>query len=194
MTPSGFVRRGERRGRSGRARRCSGFTGFTGFTLVEMLVVLAILALATAVSIPWLSRMSRRNEFRSAASEIQSTLLATRMRAVQSNAPASVLVVAASGASSAHQLQTIEPDPPAPTPTPNPARTLALSSAALTFLTLPAANKITFDGNGRRIAPAGGSSADIVVEGPANASIRNQITIRTSLTGRVEVVTPAVWQ
>jgi hypothetical protein len=116
------------------------------------------------------------------------------MRAVRLNAPASVLVVTAAATSSAHLLQTIEPDPPAPTPTPNPARTLAISTAALTFLTLPAAQKITFDGNGRRISPAGGVPADIVVEGPTGAGDRNQITIRTSLTGRVEVVTPAVWQ
>jgi prepilin-type N-terminal cleavage/methylation domain-containing protein len=182
MTPSRIVCVREERDRSG------------GFSLLEMLVVCAILALVTTVSIPWLTHMSRRNEFRSAASEIQSTLLAARMRAVKLNKPSSVFVVAASGTQTTHSIQTIEPDPPSPTPTPNPSRTVELSSAALTFLTLPAANKITFDGNGRRMSPPGGAPADIVVEGPANAAVKNQIRIRTSLTGRVEVVTPAVWQ
>jgi prepilin-type N-terminal cleavage/methylation domain-containing protein len=165
-----------------------------GFTLFEMLVVLAIVAMLAVAATPWLTKMSRRNGFRSAAAEIQSTLLAARMRAVRLNAPASVVVVTAAPTSSSHFLQTIEPDPPAPTPTPNPARSLALSTAALRFLTLPAANKITFDGNGRRVFPVGGAPSDIVVEGPTAAGDRNQITIRTSITGRVEVVTPAVWQ
>ena len=159
-----------------------------------MLIVLAIVALVTAVASPWIAKLSRRNQFRSAASEIQTTLLAARMRAVRLNGRASMVVVPAATTESMHQLQTIELDPPSPTPTPNPARSLPISTGALAFLTLPINNKITFDGNGRRVAPAGGTPSDIVVEGPTGAGDRNQITIRTSLTGRVEVVTPVVWQ
>ncbi|MCA1580586.1 MAG: GspH/FimT family pseudopilin [Acidobacteria bacterium] len=165
-----------------------------GFTAVELVVVLAIVGIVAAVAIPALSRTLRRSQFRSAAREIQTSLLAARMRAVRRNLPASVLVVPASASAPSHVLQTIEADTPAPTPTPQPSAQHAISSGSLVFLTLPASNKITFDGNGRRIAPAGAAAADIVVEGPTGAGDRNQITIRTSPTGRVEVVTPAVWQ
>lgn len=156
--------------------------------------MVALIALVALAATPWISRLSRRSALGSAVGEIQSTLLAARMRAVQRNAPASVLVVTAAPSASAHSLQTIEPDPPAPTPTPIPSRSLAISSDAVTFISLPAAGKVTFDGNGRRIFPAGGAPADIVVEGPTSSAVRNQVTIRTTLTGRVEVVTPAVWQ
>jgi prepilin-type N-terminal cleavage/methylation domain-containing protein len=165
-----------------------------GFTAVELIVVLAIVGIVAAVAIPALGRTLRRSQFRSAAREIQTSLLAARMRAVRRNLPASVLVVPATASAPSHVLQTIEADTPAPTPTPQPAGQLAISSGSLVFLTLPASNKITFDGNGRRVAPAGAAAADIVVEGPTGAGDRNQITIRTSLTGHVEVVTPAVWQ
>jgi prepilin-type N-terminal cleavage/methylation domain-containing protein len=165
-----------------------------GFSLIELLVVAAIMALCALIATPWLFRMSRRSAVGGAASEIQSTLLAARMRAVRLNAPASVVVVTAGPTLAAHTLQTIEPDPPAPTPTPMPARLLTISSEAITFVSLPATGKVTFDGNGRRIFPAGGAPADIVVEGPTASTLRNQVTIRTTLTGRVEVVTPTVWQ
>lgn len=166
----------------------------SGFTLLELLIVLAIVALVVGVSAPWIQKIARRNKFRSAASEIQSTLLATRMRAVRLNGTASMVVHPAAPTESMHLLQTVELDPPSPTPTPNPTRTLPLSTDALAFLTLPVNSKVSFDGNGRRVAPAGALSSDIVVEGPTGAGDRNQITIRTSMTGRVEVITPAVWQ
>lgn len=164
-----------------------------GFTAVELVVVLAIVGIVAAVAIPALNKTLRRSRFRSAAREIQTSLLAARMRAVRRNLPASVLVVTAAPSAPSHVLQTIEADTPAPTPTPQPAAQHPISAGSLVFLTLPAANKITFDGNGRRIVPPG-PAADIVVEGPTGAGDRNQITIRTSLTGRVEVVTPTVWQ
>jgi prepilin-type N-terminal cleavage/methylation domain-containing protein len=165
-----------------------------GFTLVEMLVVLAIVGLVAAVATPWLRQVSRRSALSSAASQIQTTLLAARMRAVRRNLPASVLVVTSPPGGAIHELQTIEADPPSPTPTPLPAARLSISNDSLTFLTLPAANKITFDGGGRRVAPAGNAPTDIVIEGPTGSPTRNQVTIRTAVTGKVEVVTPAVWQ
>jgi prepilin-type N-terminal cleavage/methylation domain-containing protein len=179
---------------SGRREAARARDGRAGFSLAEMLAVVAIVAILAVASAPWLSRVSRRRMLGNAASEIQTTLLATRMRAVRLNAPASLVVVTAGPTSSSHNLQTIEPDPPPPTPTPIPARSFSISSDAVTFIALPASNKVTFDGNGRRIFPAGGASADIVVEGPTSSAVRNQVTIRTSLTGRVEVVTPTVWQ
>ena len=94
------------------------------------------------------------------------------MRAVQRNTRATVLVVpAAPPASSAHALQTVAPDPPAPTPTPIPLSSLPISAVDVAFITLPAGGKISFDGNGRRIAPGGGAPADIVVEGLAIAPL-----------------------
>jgi type IV fimbrial biogenesis protein FimT len=177
-----------------RRDRCTCRRVDDGFSLVELLVVVAIVALCALIATPWLARMSRRSQVGGAASEIQSTLLAARMRAVRLNAPASVLIVTAGPSLAAHSIQTIEPDPPAPTPTPMPARLLTISSEAITFISLPAAGKVTFDGNGRRIFPAGGAPADIVVQGPTASAVRNQVTIRTTLTGRVEVVTPTVWQ
>ena len=121
-----------------------------GFTLLESLVVLFILALMLAIGMPWWQTISRRNQMRSAASEIQTTLLAVRMKAVRRNSPASVLITTALPTESQHRLETIEPDPPAPTPTPLPSQTLDLSTKTLAFVALPAGNKITFDGNGRR--------------------------------------------
>jgi Tfp pilus assembly protein FimT len=167
----------------------------SGWTLVELLVVAAFMALASLVAMPYLFRYARRNSVRSAASEIQTTLLAARLRAVQRNTRATVLVVtAAPPGTASHSLQTVAPDPPAPTPTPVPSSSLPISANDVAFITLPPGGKISFDGNGRRAAPGGGAPADIVVEGPVSSSVRNQITIRTTTTGRVEVVTPAVWQ
>ncbi|MEO8430170.1 MAG: GspH/FimT family pseudopilin [Acidobacteriota bacterium] len=165
-----------------------------GFTLLEMLVVLTLVGILTAIAIPYLGKMSRRNQIRSAASEIQSTLLAARMRAVRRNLPASVYVTTATAAQSTHLLDTIEADTPAPTPTPLPKTKLNLPKASLAFLTLPTGGKITFDGNGRVIVPPPPLSTDIKIEGPVAAGDKNQITIRTSASGKVEVITPVVWQ
>jgi Tfp pilus assembly protein FimT len=167
----------------------------SGWSLVELIVVAGILALMTVVATPYILTLARRNSVRSAAAEIQTTLLAARLRAVQRNTRATVVVVpAAPPGTDAHALQTVVPDPPSPTPTPVPLSSLPISAVDVAFITLPAGGKISFDGNGRRVVPGGGASADIVVEGPVSSSVRNQITIRTSTTGRVEVVTPTVWQ
>lgn len=164
-----------------------------GFSLVELLVVVAILGLVAAASAPSLARMGRRNRLRAAAGEIQSTLLAARMRAVKRNQPASVYIVPAV-AGSMHELDTIEADPPSPTPTPDPINRVMVAASAIRFVSLPANQKVTFDGNGRRIGPPPPTPGSIVIEGPVGSAAPNQITIRTSLTGRVEVITPAVWQ
>ena len=165
-----------------------------GFTLMEMIGVIAILAAMTALSLPYLQRVFRRNSLRSAASQIQTTLLAARMRAVRGNRATSIFVTTATAAGTTHLLHTISPDPPAPTPTPLPRAKLLLAKAELAFLTLPAGGKITFDGNGRVIAPAPPLSADILIEGPPGSIVKNQVTIRTTAAGKIEVVTPAVWQ
>ncbi len=165
-----------------------------GFTLLEMLIVIALIAIVTGLALPYFQKVSRRNQIRSAASEIQTTLLAARMRAVRANRATSIYVTTATAGQSSHLLDTISPDPPAPTPTPLPRAKLLLPTKQLAFLTLPTGGKITFDGNGRVIAPAPPLSADILIEGPAGATDKNQITIRTSASGKVEVVTPVVWQ
>ncbi len=165
-----------------------------GFTLVELLVVLAMFSLVALVGIPWLVKFGQRNQFRSAAFQIQTTLLAARMRAVKRNLPASVLIVTALPSVASHVLNTTEAEPPAPTPTPNPVARLEIPARALRFLSLPTGGKITFDGNGRRIVPPAPTPGSIVIEGPVGAGVTNQITIQTSLTGRVQVITPVVWQ
>jgi prepilin-type N-terminal cleavage/methylation domain-containing protein len=166
---------------------------YGGFSLVELVVVVAILGLVAAAAAPWLVRIGRRTRLRSAAAEIQSSLLAARMRAVKRNQPASVFIVPA-GTGSTHEIDTIEAEPPAPTPTPNPVNRVLVAASTVRFVSLPPGQKITFDGNGRRIGPPPPTPGEIVVEGPVGGGSVNQITIRTSLTGRVEVVTPAVWQ
>lgn len=165
-----------------------------GFTLAEILIAIAILAMVLAFALPWWQRITRRNIVRSAASEIQTTLLAARMKAVRRNLPASILVTTALPTESMHVVDTIDPDPPAPTPTPLPSSSLNIATRSITFITLPAGNKITFDGNGRRVAPPAAFPSDIVIEGPTGGSATNQVTIRTTLAGKIEVVTPVVWQ
>lgn len=165
-----------------------------GFTLIELVVVVGILGLMAAVSVPWLVKYARRNQLRSAAAEIQSSLLATRLRAVRRNLPATLVIVASGATQSDHLLETIEAVPPAPTPTPLPIQVFHIAGNVFSFVTLPPGNKITFDGNGRRLAPPAPTPSSIVVEGPVGATVTNQITIQTSLTGRIEVITPAVWQ
>jgi hypothetical protein len=64
------------------------------------------------------------------------------------------------------------------------------------FVETPVGGVITFGGDGRMTAPVLGSltPAVITVEGPANSSPRNSISINTSSNGRIQFVTPVDWQ
>ena len=83
-----------------------------GYSLAELLVVMAIMAALSLVAIPWFLKISQRNALKSAAREVQTTLLAARMKAVRRNQPVSVAITPGPPV----QLVVLEPQPPAPTP------------------------------------------------------------------------------
>ncbi|MFN2386622.1 MAG: GspH/FimT family pseudopilin [Thermoanaerobaculia bacterium] len=163
-----------------------------GFTFVEMLIVLSLVALMSLIAVPWFVKIAQRNQMKSAAREIQTSLLAARMRAVKRNSNTSFLITTAPPTGDRHVLDIIEMDPPAPTPTPVPVQKFEMPNRNVQFVALPAGNKITFAGDGRMITP--GAATDVVFRGVSGATSLNQITIRTHMNGRVEVITPVAWQ
>jgi prepilin-type N-terminal cleavage/methylation domain-containing protein len=163
-----------------------------GFTFVEMLIVLSLVAMMSLIAVPWFVKLAQRNQMKSAAREIQTSLLAARMRAVKRNFNTSLLVTTAAPTGDRHVLDIIEMDPPAPTPTPAPIQKYEIPNRNIAFVALPAGGKITFGGDGRMITP--GAATDVVFRGVSGATALNQITIRTHMNGRVEVITPVAWQ
>ena len=186
--------------------RADTFSVSRGFSLTESLIVIVILGLLATVSTPWLSRIRRRAEFRSAAMEISTTLIAARMKAVKSNGNAGIRISPAAGLIGSHVIDTIEPLPPPPVPSPaaNPAAKLMISGRSFRFVSMPVispcpdlgvpACNITFDGGGRRVSPPSPTEASIVIEGPLGGGPVNQITIDTNAAGRVRIVTPVEWR
>jgi type II secretory pathway pseudopilin PulG len=166
--------------------------------LIELLIVIVILGLLAAVAVPWFGKIRRRAELRSAAMEIGTTLVAARMKAVKRNVNTSVVINTAAGIDGSHEIDTVEPTPlpvtPVPTPAPNPMVPLLLSARTIRFVETPGGGSITFDGTGRRVAPPSPTPGAIVIEGPVGGGLVNQITIDTSVGGRVRIVTPLVWQ
>jgi prepilin-type N-terminal cleavage/methylation domain-containing protein len=166
-----------------------------GYSLVELLVVLAILALMTVIGIPWFMKLMQRQALKSAAHDIQITLTAARMTAVKRNAPVSVVITSLTPPI---QLQVVEPAPPAPTPT-LPPKVLSLPANAVRFFQTPntTGGTIAFGGDGRLTTPPALLTTPalvMIVEGPANGPVRNQIQIQTNRAGSVKVVTPVDWQ
>jgi prepilin-type N-terminal cleavage/methylation domain-containing protein len=167
-----------------------------GFTMLELLIVLAIMGILAAVGIPWFMKLMQRQALKSAAHEIQTTLAAARMTAVKLNAPVSVAILSTTPPL---QFQVIEAPPPAPTPT-LPSRMLSLDANAVRFVQTPNSTNgaIVFGGDGRLIATPPLTvltpSLRMIVEGPANGPVRNQIKIDTNAAGAVKVITPADWQ
>src|SRR5262245_13904106 len=80
-----------------------------GFSLIELLIVLAILAAISLTAVPWFLKITQRNKLKSAAFEVQTTLLAARMKAVKRNQPVSVVI----NTTQPIDLTTVEPQPPA---------------------------------------------------------------------------------
>lgn len=154
---------------------------------------IAIIALAAAIAIPYFAKTSRRQRLVSAAHEIQASLLAARMRAVRANQNASLVVAAASGTEVDHHFDVVAPDT-SPAPTPTPVVKGFLPANAFDFVRTPTNSKVTFSGDGRMISETAPTPAVITVQGPVGSPVLNQVTIRTSSSGKVEVVTPAVWQ
>src|SRR5262249_32074828 len=146
--------------------------------------------------IPWFMKLMQRQALKSAAREIQITLTAARMTAVKLNAPVSVAIVSTTPPI---QFQVVEPAPPAPTPT-LPPKMVALNANAVRFVQTPnnTNGAVVFGGDGRlMVTPplnALTPSLQMIVEGPANGPVRNQIQINTNSAGAVKVVTPVDWQ
>jgi prepilin-type N-terminal cleavage/methylation domain-containing protein len=169
------------------------FRGQRGYTLIELLVSVVIIGLAAAIAIPYFGKIANRQKLISAAHEIQSSLLAARMRAVRANQKTSLVFTAASGTEANHHLDTVVPDN-SPAPTPTPVNYGLLPANAFAFVTTPTNGKVTFSSEGRMISETVPTPAIITVRGPVGAPIMNQVTIRTTSAGKVQVVTPAVWQ
>jgi len=164
-----------------------------GFSLVELLVVLVIMGMVSVIAVPWFVKIGQRSQLKSAAFEVQTTLLAARMKAVKRNQPVSVVVNGVAPV----ELLTIEPQPPAPTPTLVPGR-LALPSQAAVLYATPAftSGTITFGGDGRLAMPQPTPTPgayEYVLRGPVGARTPNQITIQAWPNGRIAVITPTNW-
>jgi prepilin-type N-terminal cleavage/methylation domain-containing protein len=165
-----------------------------GFTLVEILIVMAILAALALVAIPWFVKISQRSALKSAAREVQTTLLAARMKAVKRNQPIRVVIVSTTPPL---RFDTIEPNPPAPTPTHVPGRLVLPAKAASLYATPnTAGGTLIFGGDGRvSNAPVPvATPAEMILQGPVGAGNMNQIKIRAHANGRIEVITPTNWQ
>jgi prepilin-type N-terminal cleavage/methylation domain-containing protein len=168
--------------------------GSRGFSLVELMVVVAIMGILSLAAIPWFTKIGRRNDLKSAAFEVETTLLAARMKAVRRNQPVSVTI---NTSSPSVELLTIEPQPPAPTPTAPPSRMSLPAHVAVLYAT-PAApsGTLTFNGDGR-VGPTTPSPTpgafEYVLRGPVGAPTPNQITIQAWPNGRIVVVTPTAW-
>ena len=162
--------------------------------MLELLIVLAIMGILAAVGIPWFMKLMQRQALKAAAHDIQTTLAAARMTAVKQNGLVSVSILSVTPPL---QFQVIEAPPPAPTPT-MPPRILSLNANAVRFVATPSNGLVVFGGDGRlRVTPPLGATTPalrMIVEGPANGPVRNQIFIDTNAAGAVRIVTPVDWQ
>ena len=166
-----------------------------GFSLVELLVVMAILAALSLVGIPWFLKISQRNQLKSAAREVQTTLLAARVKAVNRNRPISVVITSLGPPI---ELRTIEPNPPAPTPTHVPVNLVLPAQAARLYETPKATGgTVIFGGDGRLVNPPVNPTPGVglyyTLEGPVGATTPNRIKVNTDTSGRVTVITPVNW-
>ena len=165
-----------------------------GFSLVELMIVLAIMGVIALVAVPWFYKIAQRQALKSAAFEIETTLLAARMKAVKLNQPVTVAI----NSTAPVQLQTLEPPPPAPTPTKVPSlMSLPVKAAVLAATPNVPGGVIIFSGDGRiNMAPTPARTPGnwyYIVQGPVGAPTPNQITIQAWPNGRVAVVTPTNW-
>ena len=154
-----------------------------GFSLVELIVVVALMGMMALIAAPWFIRMGQRSQIRSAAHEIQTTLLAARMKAVNLNQPVSVVIASVTPPLEFQTRGT------APGPTPTPLARLSLPATAAELIETPAAanGTITFGGDGRVMNFGSRTPIVMRIQGPIGMRTPNQYQIRTSSGGRVEV-------
>jgi prepilin-type N-terminal cleavage/methylation domain-containing protein len=161
-----------------------------GFSLIELIIVLALIAMMSLVATPWFIKLYQRNQVRSAAHEIQTTLLAARMKAARRNQQVSVVI---SSVVPPIELLTIEPPPLTPGPTPIPS-VLKLPAGSVEFVTTPssAGGIVTFGGDGRLVNfPT--TPAAYQIQGPVGKIMPTPVAVRINAAGRVEVVLPKEW-
>ncbi len=155
---------------------------------------MGIMAAISLVAIPWFVKIGQRNQLKSAARELQTTLLAARIKAVKRNQPVSVVINAVGPPV---ELLTIEPPPPAPTPTLVPGRLELPARAAVLYATPRAGSgTVTFGGDGRLAMPPPSPTPgayEYVLRGPVGARTPNQISVQAWPNGRIVVVTPTNW-
>lgn len=173
------------------------FRRAAGFTLMEIIVVVAIIGMAAAVAIPFFSKLSRRQRLISSAHEIQSSLMAARVRAVNYNRAVNLTITEATGSESLHKLQADPviplPTPPPTSPTPGP-MIAWINANEVSFVATPTGGKVTFSAEGRMISETVPTPSIITVQGPVGSPVTNQVTIRTDSMGKVKIVTPVAWQ
>jgi len=162
-----------------------------GFSLVELIIVMALIAITALVGMPWFVKIYQRNQVKSAAHEIQTTLLAARMTAVKLNQQVSVSITSAVPPL---EFQTILPVPPAPTPTSVP-QDLKLPASAVDFVATPssAGGIVTFGGDGRLANFTAPTPAVYQIQGPVGKTMPTPVLVQVNAAGRVQVVTPTVW-
>ena len=164
-----------------------------GFTLVELLIVLAIIAICALVGLPWLVKIGQRSQLKSAASEVQTTLLAARIKAVKRNQTVNVMITPGPPV----VLMTVEPPVPTPNPTLVPGQLTLPSKTAYLYATPNIAGGIVaFGGDGRLAMPTPNPTPgayEYVLRGPVGKPTPNEIHVQAWPNGRVVVVTPTDW-
>jgi prepilin-type N-terminal cleavage/methylation domain-containing protein len=164
-----------------------------GFTLVELLVVLALIAIAALVGMPWLIKIGQRSQLRSAASEIQTTLLAARIKAVKRNQQVNIMITPGPPIT----LMTVEAPVPTPAPTLVPQQLQLPPKAAFMYATPMIANgTVSLGGDGRLAMPTPNPTPgayEYVIRGPLGVPTPNEIHVQAWPNGRVVVVTPKNW-
>lgn len=165
----------------------------SGFSLVELLVVMVIIGIVALVGMPWLVKIGQRSQLKSAATEVQTTLLAARIKAVKRNQPVSIMITPGPPV----VLMTVEPPPPTPQPTLVPQRLQLPAKSAFLYATPQIGGGImTFGGDGRLAMPTPNPTPGnyyYTLRGPVGRPTPNEIRVEAWPNGRVVVVTPKDW-
>jgi prepilin-type N-terminal cleavage/methylation domain-containing protein len=156
-----------------------------GFTLIELLVVMAIIALMALIAAPWFVKLAQRNQLKSAAREIQTSLLAARMSAVKRNIPARTQITEALPTQTAHLVEIFEETPP----TPRLVNRVEITKL-VDFNPSPPPT-VVFGGDGRNTT---GTRIEFNVRGIAGAAVTNEVTIRVEPSGKVSAILPTDWK